>query len=295
MRLAAEKRRPYLRPQDVLVGGERQKSLAEYLEFVQPGDIQLLEQCVKTSGMLYRYGPFNALAALHMVFEDTGLSRTVRETSTKYIEMHRWEFEQIIQAGVQGVHGDGDATKTLLGLAPKLLPLRDILKEPLNQPTDELWGQVAIIAEREAVKQGPIFPYAALLAVDPERFSAVDGEALQVACLQAIDQQRMKRSIKKDPTQMDLLKMLALTRLMFPDLIGPASLRDEEREAIYAGLAKSRDAVRQFTNFDVFPAAFYHLALVQAPHMTVDATGIHLSIQENSGQHLHPLPGRSEF
>lgn len=294
MKLGAKRREPMFKSRDVLDMGERQLTLAESVDFIQAGDTERLERSAVLGAEAEWDARFHAQAALHLVFADVGVSKATLESRKRQIGTDRWPYEKNLNQGVTGKLPYATSITDLLNEAHRIFPFSDQLKQTLAKPSDALWNKMVSWAAH-LTHGDPSTCYSFLEAVDPERFFQLDLDQVRTACLQAIDQQRMKRPVTKDPSQMDLLKMLAQTRLIFPDMLGSSSLRPEERRAIQSYLQRSREAVAWGTGLTSFPDCFYHLALIEAPHMRVDGQGIHLSVQPRSGQSVVGLPARSEI
>lgn len=297
MKLTIEKRQSRQRSQDVLEVGERQQSLAEYLEFVHSGDKALLEKMARLDSSRDWVVKFSAQAALHLVFDDLGLPKEIKDDRKKQIETERWPYEENLRAeAASGKLPHAISCTDLLNEAYNVFPFTNVLKESLEKPSDKLWNEMVSWVNGHAKgPDGPALWYSFLLAVDFARFKSLDLSVVRTACLKQIDQQRMKHPVTKDTVQYDLLRLLALTRLIFPDLIGPASLKPEERKTMYACLARNKEAARQGGgggDAPLFPEYFYHLALVEAPKMSVDETGIHLSTQNGHKETARSLPER---
>lgn len=298
MKLSANRREP--RPSSREVLGETRGeygTLAERLEFVQAGDTEWMER-IAQGGVEseWRYKG-TAFASLHVVFKDRGISRDTQKARTKHIETDRWPYEQnvVTEAATGKLPGIVSITD-LFNEAYQVFPFSDLLKEPLQKPSDKLWKDMVGWAKIHSHgTDGPSTWNSFLQAVDPERYQQLDLSEVRVACLKAIDMQRMKYPVTKDSEQVDLLKILARTRLIFPDMIGPASLKPGEQRAMYATLKRSRESLRWGTSATSFVDTYYHLALLEAPHLAVDARGIHLSVDQGPVQRLTPLPERSQM
>lgn len=294
MKLAAQRRESSFRSRDALGLGERQPTLAESLDFIQAGDTERLELSAVLGAESEWDQKFAAQAALHLVFADVGLSKATLDSRKKQIETDRWSYEKILSEGTTGKLPDGVHLFDPLIEAYRIFSFRDQLRRALAKPSDVLWEKMVRWVNNDG-HGNPSSWYSALLTVDPERFFRLDLNEVRTKCSRAIDQQRMRRPVTKDASQAELLGMLARTRLIFPDMFGPNSLRSEERRVIQSYLQKLREGVARGTGASSFPEFFYHLALIEAPCMTVDSQGIHLSIKPESGQALGSLPARSEI
>lgn len=294
MKLGSEKRLTRLRSSDVLGEVERGKSLAESLEFVRAGDKRLLEKILQfddVQGIVRADGYANLL----LVFNDLGVSAATLESRSRYIDPVQRSYEEGLVRAEAGVPA---ASTGIIQDARKLLLLNEVLKEPLTKPSDQVWEQmVSWIKEKVKTGGGSTTAYSYLLALDPERFLTLDLSAVKVACLKAIDLQRLKQPLTNDNEHLVLLSLLAHTRLIFPDLIGLTSLKPEERRALYAYLNNKREHAQKLDGGggSQFINTYIELALVEAHRMTVDGRGIHLFGDQGPIQQLAPLPERLQL
>lgn len=297
MKLTERKKIPNLSSRDVLHIEERQQSLAECLKFMRKGDTERLETAAFLGTDENRFHRLTAQAALHLVGDDVGISRATLERRRRQIESMQFNYERVMrELMTSGYFIGGGSMVDVLKEAYWIFPFTDQLRQPITSPNDEVWNKAlnwAIQMQRRDMME-PATCYAYLLAMDVERFHSLDLDEIKDNCFRSLNKQRMIRPASKGFDQKDILKMLAQTRLVFPELIGPDSLKPEERRSLGLQLEKSREAMQLGTDQFSFADIFYHLALVESPRLSVDQAGIHLSTQPVVSQQFSGLPARPE-
>lgn len=273
--------------------GEK-RSVAESLDFIKSGDLQLLE--------VIGVDPFGeerdvraALAIPGLVFSEKPVKPGFKQQREEYIEDKRNAFDS--WTALSGTsYEDRDSLTKLLKAAEEVFLFRALLDSDLPQPSQEAWEVI-----QRKVREFASKPHAdltnwlvKLLYIDPVRFKDLPHEELHQLCLQNIAKERAEYPASKDKRQIRLLHALATTRLMFPDLIDPSSLSAEERVVARDYLENQR-VYAQTEGGSGFAFYFYLLSLVEIPVLRVDEKGIHLESSKGFQGKVPDLPVRLEI
>lgn len=280
----------------VLSEQEREQlSVAESLEFLKPGDLQLIEGIALDAYGITERDNRAAFALPGLIFTQSPLSLEFSQERDARVDEKKAAFESWVTASAE-ILGHREQLTALLKAAEDMFVLRALLDKPLGRLSQEAWE----VAQTE-VRQFSVQPHAGstdwlvkLVYIDPIRFRELPSEEMRRLCLRDIAKERQEYPASKDKRQIRLLHALATTRLMFPDMVDAESLTTEEREVTRAYLAKER-AYAKNEGGTSFAFYVYLLSIVEAPSVKVDEKGVHLSGSRAFQGKVPELPLRPEI
>lgn len=267
-------------------------SVAESLEFLKPGDLQLIEQIALDPFATNERDTRAAFALPGLIFTESPVGQAFEEERDVRIGEKRALFEAWVASASEVFEG---TLHTLYEAAEDIFPLRGLLERDLTRLSEEAWKMLQKKVHESAVRPqaGPSPWLVKLLYLDPVRFQELLSDKMRQLCLQHIAEEREKYPVSKDKRQIRLLHALATTRLMFPDMVDAESLTTEEREVTREYLEKERACAKNEggTSFAFY---VYLLSIVEAPSLKVDEKGIHLGGKKLLAGKIPELPVRSE-
>lgn len=256
---------------------EAERTVAESLEFLKPGDLQLIEQIALDAFATTERDTRAAFALPGLIFTETPLSEEFKQERDTRVDEKKATFESWIAASGE-VFDHREHLTALLKAAEELFSLRGLLDTPVDKPSQEVWRVIQTKVREFAVQPHANPPdwLVKLVYIDPVRFQELPSEEMRQLCLQNIAKERKEYPESKDKRQIRLLHALAATRLMFPDLVDADSLTTEERGVTREYLEKER-AYAKNEGGTGFAFYVYLLSIVEASSLTVDEKGVHLS------------------
>lgn len=271
----------------MIVEDDDRRPVRESLSFLQPGDKDILFQNLERRRNDDE--SYFALAAFRLLFPEQRLPALY---NTKETALDMAIFENIHNSRINYAEED---------VPSHLYPTLNEYKRDLMIRNPSILGSMPFIPSENFQRwlkdvEDNFDPYhstlnaASLFAADPEKFITMLTPALREKLLAAPENIRTHFPPNTDPEQSTLLAVLAHVRLMFPDQVGPESLTVVEQEAMHGGLENIRSMAREGASG--FSKTLFYLALVEAPRLVVDESGLHLAHVEQVSQSA-PLPQRS--
>lgn len=291
MRLPRERRERKARSSTVLGEKEGSTNLLEKLDFVQPGDVKILES-IAQNALAEKRDIQAALALAGLLFPDAQLSDSFIQAREQYIQAMVSLFNSYISN--PNVFHNEESFRYLRNAAEQLFPFRSrLLPEAIRIPDQAIWDgilqEVKTKSQNEYADPTDWLKY--LLFIDPDRFRKLPKEDLFAVCSDRIAKERAEYPVSKDRRQMRTLGALTSTRMMFPDRINPTHLSDEEREVTRVRLASERKYAKAEEGSG-FAYYLYLLSLMEAPELRADERGLYLGSGPDLGQKRVELPER---
>jgi hypothetical protein len=275
--------------------GQERKTMAEILEFIQPGDLGLLENIALDSLNENARDKRTAVALPSLLFLDSPTSPAFQHERGDMMREAKDVFESQVRSDAN-IFEFRQSLTDLMQAAENFFLLRSVVNSNISRPTDETWEVI-----QRKIREFAGLPLASpsswlvkLMYIDPVRFKTLPAEELRHLCLENIAEERREHPIDKDKRQMRLLHALANTRLMFPDLVDAFSLSSDERAVTRTYLASERAYCRD-EGGSSFAFYLYLLSVVEAPGIKVDEQGVHLYGEKTLGRQSPDLPSRQHI